>query len=309
MVCPVVCLLLSALFAAPPAESQDTVIRVNVRLVRMLVTVKDKNGQLVGSLDKKDFTIFDNGVKQDIAVFERQTEQPLSVALLVDTSASTGIELRYELDSVSKFLRALLSEGNPSDTVALYSFNWRVELLSSYTSRFARVDQQLKQLKSEGGTSLYDAIYLASRELELRNGRHVMVIVTDGGDTTSVKDFHQALEAAQLADTLLYPVLVVPITNDAGRNVGGENALTTLASGTGGRVFLPSLGAELDRAFSDILRELRTQYLVGFYPKDVPLTKDRFHSLKVSVQGTNLRVITRSGYYGESSEPSRRSGR
>ena len=310
MIRQVGCFLLAALLAAVPASAQpDTVIRVNVRLVRMLVTVKDPNGQLVGSLNKNDFTIFDNGVKQDIAVFERQTEQPLSVAVLVDTSASTGIELRYELDSVSKFLKALLGEGNPSDTVALYSFNWQVNLVSSYTRRFARVDQQLKQLKSEGGTSLYDAIYLASRELELRNGRHVMVIVTDGGDTTSVKDFHQALEAAQLADTLLYPVLVVPITNDAGRNVGGENALTTLAAGTGGHVFLPSLGAELDRAFSDILRELRTQYMIGFYPKDVPPTKDRFHTLKVSVQGPNLRVITRNGYYGESSEPYRRFGR
>ena len=300
--------LLAALLAAP-ALPQDAVIRVNVRLVRTLVTVKDGNGQLIGSLNKEDFTLFDNGVKQDIAVFERQTEQPLSVAVLVDTSASTGIELRYELDSVSKFLRALLGEGNPDDTVALYSFNWQVNLLSSYTRRFARLDGQLKQLKSEGGTSLYDAIYLASRELELREGRHVMVIVTDGGDTTSVKDFHQALEAAQRADVLMYPVLVVPITNDAGRNVGGENALTTLAAGTGGRVFLPTLGAELDRAFSDILRELRTQYLIGFYPKDVPPTKDRFHTLKVGVAGRNLRVITRSGYYGDTSEPGQRSGR
>jgi Ca-activated chloride channel family protein len=275
----------------------------------MLVTVKDAGGQLIGSLNKDDFSIFDNGVKQDIAVFERQTEQPLSEAVLVDTSASTGIELRYELESVSRFLRALLGEGNPDDTVALYSFNWQVNLLSSYTRRFARVDSQLKQLKSEGGTSLYDAIYLASRELENRDGRHVMVIVTDGGDTTSVKDFHQALEAAQLADALLYPVLVVPITNDAGRNIGGENALTSLASGTGGRVFLPTLGAELDRAFSDILHELRTQYMVGFYPKDVPLTKDRFHALKVGVQGRNLRALTRSGYYGESIGPSKGSGR
>ena len=302
-------ILCAALFAGAPAQPQDNVIRVNVRLVRMLVTVKDADGQLIGSLNKDDFSIFDNGVKQDIAVFERQTEQPLSVAVLVDTSASTGIELRYELDSVSKFLKALLGEGNPDDTVALYSFNWQVNLLSSYTRRFARVDSQLKQLKSEGGTSLYDAIYLASRELENRDGRHVLVIVTDGGDTTSVKDFHQALEAAQLADALLYPVLVVPITNDAGRNVGGENALTTLAAGTGGRVFLPSPGAELDRAFSDILRELRTQYLVGFYPRDIPPTKDRFHSLRVGVPGRNLRVLTRSGYYGESSGSNRGTGR
>jgi Ca-activated chloride channel homolog len=293
-----------ALLAQPPpaAGPSDSVIKVNVRLVRMLVTVKDAAGQLIGSLNKSDFTVYDNGVKQDIAVFDRETEQPLSVAMLVDTSASTGIELRYELDSVSRFLRVLLGEGNPDDTVALYSFNWQVTLQTSYTRRFARVDQKLKQLKSEGGTSLYDAIFLASRELEYRNGRHVMVLVTDGGDTTSSKDYHQALESAQLADTIMYPVLVVPITNDAGRNVGGENALTTLAAGTGGHVFTPSLGPQLDRAFDDILRELRTQYLIGFYPKDVPPAKDRFHTLKVSVQGRNLRVSTRSGYYGDANE-------
>jgi Ca-activated chloride channel homolog len=289
-----------------PAGQGDPVIRVNVRLVRMLVTVKDAAGQLVGSLNKSDFNVYDNGVKQDIAVFDRETEQPLSVAMMVDTSASTGIELRYELDSVSRFLKVLLGEGNPDDTVALYSFNSDVTLRSGYTRRFNHVDQMLKQLKSRGGTSLYDAIFLASHELEYRNGRHVMVLVTDGGDTTSTVDYHQALEAAQLADTILYPVLVVPIANDAGRNVGGENALTTLAAGTGGHVFTPSLGAQLDRAFDDILRELRTQYLVGYYPKDVPPAKDRFHMLKVTVQSSlanrGLRVSTRSGYYGEANE-------
>jgi Ca-activated chloride channel homolog len=303
---PSVCFLLAVLGACSPAYAQDPVIKVNVRLVRMLVTVKDAAGQLVGSLNKTDFTVYDNGVKQDIAVFDRQTEQPLSVAMMVDTSASTGIELHYELDSVSRFLKVLLGEGNPDDNVALYSFNSDVTLRSGYTRRFGRVDQMLKQLKSEGGTSLYDAVFLASHELEYRNGRHVMVLVTDGGDTTSTVDYHQALEAAQRADTILYPVLVVPITNDAGRNIGGENALTTLAAGTGGRVFTPNLGAQLDRAFDDILRELRTQYLLGFYPKDVPPSKDRFHTLNVSVQGTSasrgLRVSTRSGYYGEANE-------
>jgi Ca-activated chloride channel family protein len=291
------------------APAQDSVIRVNVRLVRMLTTVKDANGQLIGSLNKSDFSVFDNGVKQDIALFERQTEQPLSVAVLVDTSASTGIELHYELDSVSRFFRALLGSGNSQDTAALYSFNWEVRLQRSFTRNFATLDSRLKSLKSEGGTSLYDALYLASRELELREGRHVLVVVTDGGDTTSTKDFHQALEAAQLADAVIYPVLVMPITNDAGRNIGGENALTTLAAGTGGRVFKPGLGAELDRAFADILRELRTQYLLGFYPKDVPPTKDRFHILKVNAAGRNLRVLTRSGYYGEFSPSAKGPGR
>ena len=303
---PALVFFLGAFCLCAPAKPQEPVIKVNVRLVRMLVSVKDAAGQLVGSLNKNDFTVFDNGVPQEIAVFDRQTEQPLSVAMLVDSSASTGIELHYELDSVSRFLKVLLGEGNPDDTVALYSFNRQITLLSTYTRRFARVDQMLKQMKSEGGTSMYDALFLASRELEYRKGRHVMVMVTDGGDTTSSKDFHQALEAAQLADAILYPILVVPITNDAGRNVGGEHALTTLAAGTGGHVFTPNLGAQLDGAFDDILRELRTQYLIGFYPKDVPLTKDRFHTLKVNVQGLSatrgLRVSTRSGYYGESND-------
>jgi Ca-activated chloride channel homolog len=303
---PSVGLFLATLGLCAPAKPQDPVIKVNVRLVRMLVTVKDGAGELVGSLNKNDFAVYDNGVQQDIAVFDRQTEQPLSVAMLVDTSASTGIELHYELDSVSRFLKVLLGEGNPDDTVALYSFNWQITLLTSYTRRFARVDQKLKQMKSEGGTSMYDALFLASRELEYRAGRHVMVMVTDGGDTTSSKDFHQALEAAQLADAILYPVLVVPITNDAGRNVGGEHALATLAAGTGGHVFTPNLGAQLDKAFDDILHELRTQYMIGFYPKGVPPTKDRFHNLKIAVQSNlqnrGLRVTTRSGYYGDSNE-------
>src|ERR1700679_4202679 len=138
---PAVCFLLAAVGCCAPAHAQDPVIKVNVRLVRMLVTVKDAAGQLVGSLNSGDFTVYDNGVKQDIAVFDRETEQPLSVAMLVDTSASTGIELRYELDSVSRFLKVLLAEGNPDDTVALYSFNQDVRLHTGYTRRFARVDQ------------------------------------------------------------------------------------------------------------------------------------------------------------------------
>lgn len=300
MIRPVVCFLFASLgLIAQP----EPVIRVNVRLVHMLVTVKDAAGELVGSLNKTDFTVYDNGVKQEIAVFDRETAQPLSVAMMVDTSASTGIEKSYELNSVSRFLHVLLTEGNPNDTVSLYTFDWLVRQQSNYTRRFAKVDAILKQLRSTGGTSLYDAIYLGSRDLEYRNGRHVMVLVTDGGDTTSFKDYHAALEAAQLADTVLFPVLVVPITNSAGRNVGGENALTTLAAGTGGRVFKPSLGAQLDSAFDEILRELRTQYLIGFYPKDVPPTTERFHTLNVVVGGPaaarGLRVITRSGYYGD----------
>jgi Ca-activated chloride channel homolog len=282
--------------------SQDPVIRVEVRLIRILATVKNAAGQLVGSLDRGDFQILDNGVPQELKIFEHHTEQPLSVAMLVDTSASTGIELKYELESVARFLRALVHEGNPKDTVALYTFNYDVVLQNRFTRRTDLLEASLKGIHPQGGTSLYDAIFFASQALDDREGRHVIVLITDGGDTTSAKSYHQALEAAQLADTVIYPILVMPITNDAGRNIGGENALTTLAAGTGGRVFAPSLGASLDSAFADILKDLRTQYLLAYYPKNLNSSKDRFHRIEVKVKSPDLRVLARNGYYEESEQ-------
>ncbi len=299
-------LLLAALAAA---GFQQPTFKVEVHLVHLLVTVKDAAGQLIGSLDRDQFSVYDNGVRQEIAVFERHTEQPLSVAVLVDASGSTAIELRYELESVHRFVHALVSEGNPNDAAALYTFNWAVTLQSSYTRRLTRLDLALKQIKPEGGTSLYDAIYLASQDLEPRDGRHVMVIVTDGGDTTSAKTYQDALEAAHLADTVIYPILVMPITNDAGRNIGGENALTTMAAGTGGRVFAPSVGPTLDAAFEAILRDLRTQYLIGFYPKNVPPSQNRFHTVRVELARKDLRAVTRTGYYGGAEEAATKGSR
>jgi Ca-activated chloride channel family protein len=299
--------LISALFLLAGLGAQEQpVIRVNVRLVRLLATVKDASGGLVGTLNKNNFSVYDNGAKQEIAVFEHHTDQPLSIAVLFDTSASVGIALKYEVDSATRFLHAVLREGNPDDQVALYSFNWEVRAQTGYTRRIDRLERGLHALHADGGTSLYDAIYLAGQDMEGREGRHVIIVVTDGGDTTSYKDFHAALDGAQRADAVIYPILVMPIKNDAGRNIGGENALTTLANGTGGMVFTPNLGPALDEAFSDILRALRTQYLLAYYPKDVPLTKNPYHALKVTTDRPGLRVITRSGYYGEAEESSRR---
>lgn len=281
------------------ATAQDVVFRSDVQLVRILATVKDAGGALVGSLEKSDFTVRDNGAPQQISVFERQTDIPLSVAILIDNSGSTAKDLRYETDSVTRFVKSLVREGNPQDAVSLYSFNWEIVKQNGFTRNPGAIDRSLRGLHGEAGTSLYDAILLASRDIENRPGRKVLVIVTDGGDTTSHTDFQRATEAAQLADAVIYPILVVPITNEAGRNVGGENALTTLSQRTGGRVFAPSLGGALDQAFDQIIRDLRTQYLIGFYPKNVPLGKDRFHTLDVGVTDSRLRVTARSGYYGE----------
>jgi Ca-activated chloride channel family protein len=176
-----------------------------------------------------------------------------------------------------------------------------VTLLNAFTRRQRQIENSLRLVKSEGGTSLYDAVYFAARDLQGREGRHVIVVVTDGGDTTSSKKFKDAAEAAQRADAVMYPIVVVPITNDAGRNLGGEHALQTLATGTGGQWFYPTVGEQLDRAFADILRDLRAQYMIGYYPKGVPNESGRFHTVRVDLKRKDLRAFTRTGYYGEAS--------
>ena len=284
--------------AAALLWAQETVFRADVRLVRMLVTVKDDDGKAVGALEKSEFLVLDNGVEQQLSVFERHTAQPLSVVVLLDNSGSTATKLKEEIESLSRFFKALFAEGNRQDSASLYSFNHDVVRRTGFTRRVSRLESAMKQIRAEAGTSMYDAIYLSGEGLEDREGRRVIVLVSDGGDTTSNKTFHEALETAHRLDAVIYGILVMPITNEAGRSIGGEHALEGLARGTGGRVFQPAPGPELDAAFREILRDLRTQYLIAFYPKNVPPSKNRFHKLEVRVARPGLRVQTRAGYYG-----------
>jgi Ca-activated chloride channel family protein len=282
-----------------PAQEPEFKIKTDVRLVRLLATVKDTSGNLVGDLDKSDFKVFDSNVEQEVAIFEKTTAQALSVSLLVDTSLSTATHLKNEIDSMQKFIRALFRDGNPDDRASLYSFSWQVTLERGFTRDAARLESALRRLKPEGGTAMYDALQFASRNLQNRRGRHVIIIVTDGGDTVSRVKFADAIEAAQRADAVIYPILIIPITNDAGRNVGGENALTTLAAGTGGKVFMPTVGYQLDNAFAAILRELRTQYLLAYYPRNVPPSPNRYHAVRIETMRPGLRISARSGYYAD----------
>jgi Ca-activated chloride channel family protein len=290
----------SALLAQEPP-----IIRVQVKLVRLLVTVKDPKGNPIGSLKREDFVVEDKGVPQEIAVFERSTAQPISVSLLVDTSLSTAANLEYESRAIKGFLTALFREGNQEDRAALYSFFDEVHMKTNFTRSADRILKPLNQLKPLSGTSLYDAIWFAAQDISHRSGRKVLVIVTDGGDTTSRKKYRDALEAAQRADAVIYSILVVPIAADVGRNIGGENALTTLAASTGGRIFQPTLGKQLDEAFAAILSDLRTQYLLGYYPRQLPADAKPFHPVRVKLTGATvpaegLQLLSRNGYYGDS---------
>ena len=241
--------------------AQDQVIRMKVQLVNVLATVKNDRGALAGSLTKNDFVILDEGRPQEIRVFERETGVPLTVALLVDSSGSTAKDLKFEIDSASRFIKDIL---RPQDSICIFSFNHSVEQIGNFSNDASALDHSLRRIYSEGGTSLYDAIFLASEQLHSRQGRRVIVLVTDGDDTTSKVSYQQALHAAQDADAVI-GVIVVPILAPVGRNIGGEHALITLSGDTGGRAFQPRAATDLDPVFKSLSEELRSQYVLGFY--------------------------------------------
>ena len=225
--------------------------------------------------------------------------QPLSISLLLDTSWSTRKDQKITIDSASRFLNALIKEGNPDNTAALYTFNGQVTLRSTFTRDFSKLEQGLKDLDSDSGSSIYDAIYLASLELGRREGLHIIVIVTDGTDTTSKKKFRDAVEALQRADVVFYSVVLVPVTASAGRNTGGEHALATVAELAGGRAFTPA-GNQLDASFEGILEAFKTQYYLAYYPRGVAQGDRSYHKVKIELPArADLRVSARSGYYGD----------
>ena len=280
------------------AQEEGPRFRVDVKLVTLVATVKNKSGVPVTELEKEDFTVLASGVPQQIAIFERQTDRPLSVILLFDSSPSVAKELKFEQDAAVRFVRNLLGGGaHPQDRIAVYKFCDYVEEVQGFTASPERLERAIFSIRIQGGTSLYDALYMAAQKLERREGRKVIVVVTDGGDTTSRMKFAEALETVQLADAVVYSIIVVPITSDAGRNLGGENALKTMSASTGGLAFRQHSDADLDKAFRQIERDLRVQYLLGFYPQGISAGPERFHRIEVLVNRPGFQVLARTGYF------------
>ena len=284
---------------AAAQESEAPVFTADVHLVSLPVTVKDARGAPVGDLEREDFRILESGERREITVFERRTDRPLSVVLLMDASLSTAVELRYERESAGRFLERLLGpDSRPGDAAAVFSFSSDVTILADFTRNQKELVGALGRVRPETGTSVYDAILLASQYLQQRDGRPVLVIITDGGDTTSGLKFDDALRAAHAAEAAIYPLIVLPIRSDAGRNRGGEHALITLAKHTGGEAFVQYGARDLDAAFDELLRNLRTQYLLGFYPADKGFNPaDDFREVEVGVAREGAVVLARTGYF------------
>ena len=291
-----------AAFAQQKAEQTDpqTTLRVNVKLVNVFATVLDSQGAPVGSLTKDNFTVEEDGYAQSISHFERESDLPLSIVLAIDTSLSTRKDLRLELESARRFIHSIL---RPRDKVMIMAFDTEVREIARFTSDLRTIDRALDTIRAGGATALYDAVYLASDALQNREGRKVLVVVTDGGDTVSATSYQQALREAVQSEALVYSVIDVPIASSAGRDTGGEHALIQLSHDTGGRYFYAANGTDLDHVFRKIDEELRTQYVIGYYPARRVADSD-FRRITVAVTPPRsddhpgpLTVHARSGYY------------
>ena len=287
--------LLAVAHLATPVTAQETSIRVTVRLVNVLATVRDASGQLVPSLTKEDFEVLDEGRPSEIRVFARESEMPLAISLLIDVSGSTRKDLKLEQESALRFVRSIL---RPRDRLSLFAFNDEVIQLTPFTPDVRRIERALRGLRASGGTSMFDAIWHAAGELKGREGRKVIIVISDGGDTTSEVTFHEALEAADAAQAVIYSIVIVPIRGEAGRDIGGEHRLQLFAERTGGRYYLPETAAQLDPVFQAISEELRTQYVLGFYaPQDAET--GAYRRVEVRPRNGSFTVQARQGYYLE----------
>jgi Ca-activated chloride channel homolog len=290
---------LSILCASAPllAEEPETTIKVDVKLVNVFVTVTDAHGSPVANLQKENFLLKEDGKEQKIAIFDKESALPLSIALAVDTSLSTRKDLPLELTSARKFAHAIV---RPQDGLALYKFSEEVSLMVPFTSDLKKIDAGIDQGRNGSATALYDAVYLGSHALSRRQGRKVMVVITDGGDTMSQVNYKEALRAAQEAEAIIYSIIIVPIEADAGRDTGGEHALIQISSDTGGKYYYAKSSAQLDDAFKKISDELRTQYLLAYYPSQRYSNSD-FRQLKVDLTnapaGGPYQSHYRAGYY------------
>ena len=206
-------------------------VEVEVNLVNVFVTVVDSNGNPVAGLQSSDFRLLEDGNLEKIAVFNRESQLPLSIILAVDTSLSTHKDLHLELDSARRFARSVV---RPVDALAVYEFSEIVQEVVPFTADLRQIDCGVAGIRAGSATAMYDAVYLGAQALETRRGRKVLVMITDGGDTVSSVDYHEALRAAQEAEAIVYSIIVVPIASSACSDLGGEHALIQLSHDTGG---------------------------------------------------------------------------
>jgi len=277
--------------------------RVRARLVNVALNVVDAHGAPVGGFEKKDFQLFEDGRPQSISIFEREATSPLSIVLAIDSSETVLTSDRLEREAAKRFVRAILRE---QDELDLMDFSDTVREIVPFTNQAKRVEQGLGELQRGDETALYNAVYLASQRLAATslaaNRRRVLVVISDGGDSIhGGEPYESAVEEAQRAGAIIYSIIIVPIASDAGRNTGGEHALIQMSEDTGGKYYYVEDPADLGPAFQHVSEDLRTQYLLGYYPS--PGGIESFRRIKVKLTDAKLdstySLRYRTGYFAD----------
>jgi Ca-activated chloride channel homolog len=291
-------------------ESGET-IRINSDLVNVVVTVAGRPPNAPLDLKQEDFEILEDSAPQEIANFSREADQPLKMVMLFDTSLSVEHVLDFERRAAARFFQRVI---RPQDRAAVFSVSTDVVVLQEFTNKVPLLIDATRRLQALGATSFYDSIYLAADYLKVARGRRVIVIVSDGGDTTSNKSLLEALAQAQKSDAIIFAVFTGnPWHSQNLRDLAAERALETLAGETGGEVLKPKLTPfkngsrhgeesdeislkELEVAFDSLAEQLRTQYVLGFYSTNEK-RDGSFRKLGVRIKKPGYHARARTGYY------------
>jgi Ca-activated chloride channel homolog len=279
-------------------QPDDSIITIKKRVdeVNVLFIATDKRGKFVRNLNEKDFAILDDHKPpQSVVNFRRETDLPIQLGLLIDTSGSVRGRFDFEQEAAVSFLQNTVRPN--FDKAFVVGFNGHSQMMQDFTDNTALLSAAVHRLQDGGGTALYDAIYRACHENlikdhEDRPSRRAIVVVSDGEDNQSDFSEAQAIEMAQRAEVIIYAIS----TDDSGLILRGDKVLQRLAEATGGRAFFPYKMKDIKNSFSAIEDELRSQYIVSYHPADFE-ANGRYRPIEITALKKDLQVRSRKGYY------------
>jgi Ca-activated chloride channel homolog len=299
-----------------PPQQQVPTIKASTTLVRLVATVMDRHRNFITDLNQSDFKILEDGLPQDIKYFTRETDLPLRIGLLLDTSNSIRPRLQFEQDAAIDFLSNVVRRNK--DMAFLMTFDNEPEIIQDYTGEVSFLVDAIHKQRAGGGTALNDAIYLAAQKLQNpplppgpdQDVRRVLVVISDGDDNLSDHAISDSLEAAIRSEVAIYAISTntqwVSIDDETKPQKyhldPGDKVLQEFADESGGRVFFPYRIDDLAQSFLDIGNELRSQYFIAYNPANVA-ANGAYHKIDVEVGRKGLVVRTRKGYYAAATSP------
>ncbi|HKP86105.1 MAG TPA: VWA domain-containing protein [Blastocatellia bacterium] len=282
-------------------DQDDKPLKLSADLVTVITSVTDAAGNQINDLSQNDFEIYEDNALQDIAGFYREGQVPLRLIFLFDTSSSIRHRFDFEQRAAAQFFRQLL---RPGDQAAIMSVSSDPRLELQFTSDIDKLVSTLAGLKPEGATALYNSVIEAAKYIRPSEGRHVMIVLSDGTDTASATTLAQAMTEAQKSDAVIYGVHSTGIAPSANvQDLAGEFALKAMCEDTGGRAFFPPIYEEqkkeardLDEIYQRVAAEVRAQFVLTYYSKGGG-RPNTFKSIQVKVKRPGLQVRARRGYY------------